>query len=141
MVAVSFDAAFWLPRSPVDPEIVLGDGTPCTTSVCLKGRLREFGASLQLPAAAGVVYVGRRMSMGGWRLAASDWANPFRAQKVGGAARAVELYAKWLPEQAELLRRLPELRGRRLACWCPADVVCHARHLAGLVDRLTVASR
>lgn len=108
-----------------------------TTTVCLKGRIREFGPSLELPAARDVLYVGRAMFMGGWRLPASPWANPHRAQDVGGAARAVELYAAWLPEQAELMRRLPELRGYRLGCWCADGSPCHARHIAGLIARLT----
>lgn len=116
----------------------LSDGTaqdePGTRAVCLKGRLREFGPSLELPAAADIVYVGRKATMGGWRLPGSPWANPFRAQKVGGAARAVELYARWFPQQAGLVERLPELRGRRLGCWCPADIPCHARWLAALVE-------
>lgn len=137
---MTFEIPYWLPRSPVDPDIVLGDGTPCTTAVCLRGRIREFGPCLELPAASDVVYVGRRMSMGGWRLQASPWANPFAVRDAGSAARAVELYARWLPRQAELLRRLPELRGKRLGCWCPDEAACHARWLAALTDRLTVAA-
>lgn len=111
---------------------------PETTVVCLKGRRDEFGPSLELPAAADLVYVGRPAFQGGWRLPASPWANPFRLQRVGGAAKAVELYAAWLPAQAELMRRLPELRGKRLGCWCAQGSPCHARHLAGLADRLVV---
>lgn len=87
------------------------------------------------------MYVGRGMSMGGWRLKPSPWANPFRAQRVGGAAEAVRLYAEWLAAQPELLRRLPELRGKRLGCWCPPTAPCHAAHLARLVERLTGGAR
>lgn len=110
-----------------------------TTAICLKGRRAEFGPSLDSPAAADVTYVGRACYQGGWRLPASPYANPFRSQRVGGAAKAVELYAEWLPQQAELMRRLPELYGRRLGCWCPPDQPCHARGLAGLVERLCAA--
>lgn len=106
-----------------------------TTAICLKRRRSEFGPSLELPAAADVVYVGRAMYQGGWRLPCSPYANPFRAQRVGGAATAVELYAQWLPTQPDLMRRLPELRGKRLACWCETGP-CHATHLADLVERL-----
>ncbi len=108
--------------------------------VCLKGRRDEFGPSLELPAAAGILYVGRPMYQGGWRLPGSVWANPFRAQREGGAAKAVESYAAWLPEQPELMRRLPELVGLRLACWCPQGAPCHGRHLAGLATRLVTAA-
>lgn len=107
-----------------------------TTAICLRGRRGEFGPSLELPAADGIVYVGRAQFQGGWRLAASPYANPFRVQKVGGAAEAVRLYAEWLPQQAELMRRLPELYGKRVGCWCPDDMPCHARGLAALVERL-----
>jgi hypothetical protein len=113
--------------------------TASTQAICLKGRREEFGPSLDLPAARDVVYVGRAQYQGGWRLARSPWANPFRAQKVGGAAEAVRLYAEWLPQQAELMRRLPELYGKRLACWCPDELPCHARGLAALVERLCAA--
>jgi hypothetical protein len=40
----------------------------------------------------------------------------------------VELYRRWLldPDQAELLARIRrELRGRDVACSCPADLACH----------------
>lgn len=107
-----------------------------TRAICLKGRLAEFGPSLGLAPARDVVYVGRAAGRGGWRLDASPFANPHRAQRVGGAAEAVRLYAEWLPQQTELMRRLPELYGKRLACWCPDDMPCHARGLAALVERL-----
>lgn len=106
---------------------------PETSVICLKGRQREFGPSLEL--APHVLYVGRALYQGGWRLPKSPWANPFRAQSEGGAAVAVEKYAAWLAGQPELLVRLPELSGRTLGCWC-ASGPCHARHLASLTARL-----
>ena len=27
--------------------------------------------------------------------------------------------------RSELMRRLPELRGKDLACWCPLEAPCH----------------
>lgn len=58
-------------------------------------------------------------------------------------AYAVELYRSWLTtgsihglarkpmqghwwSRAEIHRRLPELAGHDLACWCPIDQPCHA---------------
>lgn len=38
------------------------------------------------------------------------------------------------PERAEILRRLPELRGFNLACWCPLDCACHADVLLRLAN-------
>lgn len=91
-----------------------------TTTVCLKGRQGEFGPALELAPARDVVYVGRPAYQGGWRLPASQFANPFRAQRVGGAAKAVELYRE-------------RLRGKRLGCWC-AGPDCHARALAEIAE-------
>lgn len=36
--------------------------------------------------------------------------------------------------RAEILRRLPELRGKDLACWCPAGSPCHADILLRLAN-------
>lgn len=106
-----------------------------TTVVCLKGRIREFGPSLEL--APHITYIGRTLNRGNWNLARSDWANPFTAQKVGGAQRAVIRYREWLlaPEQAELRARIvPELRGRVLGCWCNVEAgdPCHGLVLVAL---------
>lgn len=35
---------------------------------------------------------------------------------------------------AALLDRLPELRGKNLACWCPLDAPCHADVLLELAN-------
>lgn len=108
-----------------------------TTAICLCGRRGEFGPSLDLAPARDVVYVGRRCTMGGWRLPASPWANPHRVQKVGGAARAVELYFAHLREHPELVvRARRELAGKRLACFCDTQdpQLCHAALLAAVCD-------
>lgn len=39
------------------------------------------------------------------------------------------------PSRAELVRRLPELRGKNLACWCPLDVPCHADVLLEIANK------
>jgi hypothetical protein len=36
--------------------------------------------------------------------------------------------------RAEILRRLPELEGRNLACWCPMNGPCHADALLRLAN-------
>jgi hypothetical protein len=109
-----------------------------TEAVCLKGRRDEFGPRLEW--APDVVYVGRRCSMGGWRLAASPFANPFRVQDLGGAQAAVQAYRRHLlahPELLALARR--ELKGKRLGCFCRAQSpqLCHAGFLAVLADAET----
>lgn len=46
-----------------------------------------------------------------------------------------ELYRELEPIRQEILRRLPELRGKNLACWCPLDSPCHADVLLELANR------
>lgn len=38
------------------------------------------------------------------------------------------------PNRNELVRRLPELRGKNLACWCSLDKPCHADVLLELAN-------
>jgi hypothetical protein len=103
-----------------------------TTVVSLKGRLYELGARLDCDPR--IVYLGRRMTMGGWDLRAHPLANPFRSSSVGGAEQAVTLYLAHLAERPELLALIPALRGRQLGCWCPEGQACHARAVADLAD-------
>lgn len=105
-----------------------------TAAICLKGRLAEFGPSLGLAPARDVVYVGRAAHQGGWRLDASPFANPHRAQRVGGAAEAVRLYREWLRGRPDLVAAARELlRGKRLGCWCDGTP-CHAAVLAQIAE-------
>lgn len=78
----------------------------------------------------GAVYIGRQH---GWkRLRRSFWANPY---KIGapsphpliadpiGREGSLFGYSILLWGSPEMLRRLPELRGKPLACWCRHDHV------------------
>lgn len=83
-------------------------------------RTRKKGFRL-LP---GSVYVGRPGIFG----------NPFDS---------VEFFRIWLESgkrrdkrRKELLSRLPELKGKDLACWCPLDQPCHADVLLELANPL-----
>lgn len=85
------------------------------------------------------VYVGRP----------SIWGNPFShlngkgTMKVTDRAQAVRVFEEWLlgtpasvfeqKRRAEILRRIPELRGKRLGCWCHPEE-CHAEILAKMAD-------
>ncbi|MBO0849946.1 MAG: DUF4326 domain-containing protein [Pseudonocardia sp.] len=60
-------------------------------------------------------------------------ASPYRPGADGSREQVIEKYKAWLLEQPHLLARLPELRGRRLGCWC-APLPCHAQVLAELAD-------
>lgn len=76
-------------------------------------------------------YVGRASPRRG--LAGSAFGNPYVVGRDGTREQVIELYRRWLLGRPELLDRLLELRGRRLACWCRPEP-CHAEVLAELVD-------
>ncbi len=101
-----------------------------TTSVV---RLRRRGGVVIQDAHDVHVYIGRRMYMGGWRLPASPWANPFRVSAGVPAEECCRRYETWLREERpDLLARLPELRGKTLGCWC-APGPCHGDVLIRLL--------
>jgi hypothetical protein len=79
------------------------------------------------------VYIGRANARAG--LPASKWANPFTVGKCGSHQAAVDAYAAWIrqPAQVHLLRAIPELVGQRLGCWC-APAPCHGDVLAGYAN-------
>lgn len=97
-----------------------------TTVVNLKGHRDD-------PGFAGVVYVGRAMHRGGWQLPAAPLASPFRPGPGGSRAQVVASYRAYLLGRADLLALLPDLRGRRLGCWC-APEPGHAAVIAELAD-------
>ncbi len=99
----------------------------------------------------GVIYVGRPTAFG----------NPFSSKRFGHA-RACALYSLWLDHRlgartlerigfcpaeidgltrfrAQLERRLPELIGKDLQCWCPLTTrLCHAEYLLHHVAMLAI---
>lgn len=92
----------------------------------------------------------QRMRTKGWKMPENTvfvgrrtlWENPF----LGGTPReTVKLYSDWLAGVAsamspcwrsEVLEKLPTLRGKNLACWCPAGArYCHADILLELANK------
>lgn len=71
------------------------------------------------------VYIGRP----------SPWGNPFIIGRDGGRIDVLAKYEVWLLAQPALLARLPELRGKRLGCWC-SPAACHGDILAKYVNAL-----
>lgn len=103
--------------------------------IALKGRRDDFGPALE--SRPDIRYIGRRMSMGGWRLEASPFANPFSIKDSGGAQQAVEFYRSWLrlrPDVVAQARR--ELAGAELlGCWgCAEAGVCHGMPLLEILS-------
>lgn len=74
------------------------------------------------------VYVGRPTIWGNPFLTAED----FREWLVG-CLLSFELTV----ERDEILKRIKELRGKNLACWCPPDQPCHADVLLELANKVT----
>lgn len=71
------------------------------------------------------VYIGRP----------SDWGNPFRIGPDGTREEVLRKFRGWILEQDELIARLPELRGKRLGCYCKPEA-CHGDILVELLDKI-----
>lgn len=65
---------------------------------------------------AGAIYVGRPTVFG----------NPFKTAEEFKRWLVGEMPFRHVAKKLELLRRLPELRGKDLACWCALEHFCHA---------------
>lgn len=76
----------------------------------------------------GAVYVGRP----------TCWGNPYERDDIGSSELLVALYRDWISgdsrSAAIARRRLPELRGRDLLCWCPPGDPCRADVLLELAN-------
>jgi Domain of unknown function (DUF4326) len=87
------------------------------------------------PEYADVVYVGRAMTRGGWRLKQSPLASPFTPGRDGTREAVVAKYRTYLLGRPDLLALLPDLKGRRLGCWC-VPLPCHGEVIAEIADSL-----
>lgn len=77
------------------------------------------------------VYIGRRMTMGGWDLPASIFANPFKAKDYPDINGVVNDYRQYVLQQPHLLNQLSSLKDQTLGCWCYPDR-CHGDVLIDL---------
>lgn len=71
------------------------------------------------------IYIGR----------GSKWGNPFCIGKDGDRTLVIKKYQEYLKNNPNLLKCLPELRGKTLGCWCSPQA-CHGDILAALADKL-----
>lgn len=76
------------------------------------------------------VYIGRPQK--NQDPAECPWGNPFEV-RVYGRDKCIEMYKEWFPKQAHLMARLPELKGKRLGCFCTPNN-CHGDFLAQLAN-------
>jgi len=73
------------------------------------------------------VYIGRP----------SKWGNPFVIGRDGNRDEVVRKYLDYILENKELLKDLPELKGKNLGCYC-APQLCHGDVLIELVEYMRV---
>lgn len=73
------------------------------------------------------VYIGR----------GSKWGNPFKIGEHGTREEVIEKYREYISNKPELLKCLPELKGKTLVCFCKPRA-CHGDVLAELVGKLTI---
>jgi len=70
------------------------------------------------------VYVGRRLTMGGWKLKDSEFKNPFTVKQYG-LDECLRLYKEYLNNNKQLLINLKTLEGKRIGCFCELKDKCH----------------
>ena len=70
------------------------------------------------------VYIGRP----------SKWGSPFVIGKDGTREEVIEKYRKYILNKPELLKSLPELKGKILGCWCDPKP-CHGDVLIELIEK------
>lgn len=109
-------------------------GTAKTIVISLKGKLNILGPSNEnLP--ADHVYIGRTLTMGGWKMKQSKWANPFKLSE-DSLDSVLQKYRKYVLGNQELMGSLSELKGKVLCCWCSPNK-CHGDVLADLLKEST----
>ncbi len=83
------------------------------------------------------VYIGKRVTLGGWNLPQSKWCNPYSGPIK---TMTVALYEQYLLDTPELMDAIHELRGKRLGCWCiPGQGPCHGDVLARLANGISLS--
>jgi hypothetical protein len=62
------------------------------------------------------------------------WGNPFVIGKDGTRDEVIAMYEARLRKSPKMMKRLPELKGKVLGCFCVPLLRCHAEVLARLAD-------
>jgi hypothetical protein len=108
------------------PTLVIIEKWVSPSLINLKGKKHQLGDSLE-KGSENIVYIGRQMYMGGWRIPKSKWFNPYPVKKHG-LEESLKMYRTHLAENQELINSLAELNGKKLACWCHPQP-CHGQVL------------
>jgi hypothetical protein len=78
------------------------------------------------------IYIGRQMSMGGWKLSKSKWHNPYSVKEYG-LDTCLEMFEDYIRGNETLMSELEELDGKVLGCWCHPSR-CHGDILIKLLQ-------
>jgi hypothetical protein len=82
------------------------------------------------------LYMGRANK---WRnLPGSKWANPFFMKNEGMREEVFRKYKEYVKKRPDLIAALPELMGKRLACWCYPPKKCHVMALVEIMEELNL---
>lgn len=65
----------------------------------------------------------------------SKWGNPFKIGKGTSREKSIKNYRMWIVYQPRLLYDLPELKGKKLGCYCK-PLPCHGDVLVELINYL-----
>ena len=66
----------------------------------------------------------------------TDWGNPFEMPSDGDRDTVIANYAmRYLPYKPSLQKKIPNLKGKVLVCWCYPEA-CHGDHLAEVANDL-----
>lgn len=79
------------------------------------------------------VYIGRYV----YNVEGADksfWHNPYKAKKYG-REKCLELYKEYVLNNPSMMKRIEELRGKTLGCWCHPEK-CHGDVLIEILDEL-----
>ena len=98
-----------------------------TVSVCRPGR---YGNPFRV---GGHFRVGERNEMCIWMESYAP--DPPRYTLIEDAAMAVEFFKRLIANGHYSQKKLSELRGKNLACWCPIGSPCHADVLLELANQ------
>jgi hypothetical protein len=101
-----------------------------TYIINLKGKQKTVGVSCEKD--LDIIYCGRQNFMGGWKLKASIWANPFKVSEYENNEAVCIKYEEYIRKNEELLSNLKNLVGKKLACWCIPQP-CHCEVLIKLM--------
>lgn len=66
----------------------------------------------------------------------SKWGNPFEIGRDGTREEVIAKYRAWVVTKPDLMKSLPELKGKVLGCWCHPKP-CHGDVLVELVNKIT----